>query len=157
MSVYGEEEALAAIHCGRYDCVQVAYSMLDRRPEHRVLPAATEQDIGIVVRSVLLKGALTHRARLLPDALAPLKEAAARFEALAAATSLSLPEMAYRYVLAHPAAHTALVGTARIEELEAAVAYAEHGPLPAELVERVRAIGLADETYLNPGTWPSQS
>jgi len=68
VSVYGEEQALAAIADGRYDCVQIAYSALDRRPERRVLGAAREHDVGLVVRSVLLKGVLTHRAQLLPDA-----------------------------------------------------------------------------------------
>lgn len=154
VSVYGPDEALAAIRCGWYDCVQIAYSMLDRRPEEKVLPAAVEEDIGIVVRSVLLKGVLTHRAQLLPDALASLREAAGKLEALAAKAGISLPEMAYRYVLAQPAAHTSLVGTSRIEELEAAVAYADRGPLPADLVEKVREVAVADEAQLNPANWP---
>lgn len=154
VSVYGEEQALAAITCGRYDCVQIAYSALDRRPEARVLPAALEHDIGIVVRSVLLKGVLTHRAQHLPAELAPLQAAAAQLTALAAAAGLSLPELAYRYVLAHPAAHTALVGTARVEELEAGVGYAAPGPLADDLLAQVRAVEIADDTYLNPGNWP---
>jgi aryl-alcohol dehydrogenase-like predicted oxidoreductase len=154
-SVYGEADAVEAVACGRYDCIQIAYSMLDRRPETRALPDALAQDVGIVVRSVLLKGVLTHRAELLPDALEPLRRAAGQLAALAAEAGLSLPEMAYRYVLAHPAAHTALVGTARLEELEAALAYAERGPLPDDLVARARAIGVDDESLLNPANWPT--
>jgi len=156
VSVYGKEDALEAIECGQYDCIQIAYSLLDRRPEGRALSAALEEDIGIVVRSVLLKGVLTHRAQMLPDALAPLKEAAGQLEALASKASLSLPEMAYRYVLAHPAAQTALVGTARLEELEAAIGYASRDPLPDDLIERVRGIGLLSDDYLNPAKWPNQ-
>lgn len=114
-SVYGEEAALAAIASGECDCLQIAYSAIDRRPEARVLPAALEADVGIVVRSVLLKGALTHRFEQLPDDLASLKQAVR--ERMAACGGMSLPEFAYRYVLGHAGAHTALVGTRHVSEL----------------------------------------
>ena len=153
-SVYGEEQALAAIRTGWCDCLQVAYSALDRRLEERLLPAAIERDIGIVVRSVLLRGALTHRAGLLPDELAPVRAAAEQLQALAASAGMALPEMAYRYVLAHPAAHTALVGTVRRDELEQCLRFAEAGHLPGDLVERISGIAVANEELLNPVNWP---
>ena len=153
-SVYGEEAALLAIRSGRYDCLQIAYNALDRRPEARVLQEAQARDVGIMVRSVLLKGALTHRYRLLPDALAGLKTAVERVQTLAEEHSMELPEMAYRFVLAHPGVHTTLVGTGAPAELEAAIGYAARGPLPPSLCELIRAIAVAEESNLNPGTWP---
>ncbi|HEU0142428.1 MAG TPA: aldo/keto reductase [Bryobacteraceae bacterium] len=152
-SVYGEDAALKAILSGRCDVIQVAYSVLDRRPESRVLPAAMAHDVGIVARSVLLKGALTYRASQLPDSLAELKDAAMRMEAAADSMAGGLPELAYRYVLAHQDVHTALVGTGRIEELEAAVGYAGRGELPAETLARIREVAVRDERLLNPGNW----
>jgi aryl-alcohol dehydrogenase-like predicted oxidoreductase len=53
-TVYGEEAALAAV--GVFDVVQIAMSVLDRRPERSVVPAARERGTGIVVRSGLLRG-----------------------------------------------------------------------------------------------------
>jgi 1-deoxyxylulose-5-phosphate synthase len=153
-SIYGEESALLAIRSGRYDCLQIAYNALDHRPEGRLLQEAQARDIAIVVRSVLLKGALTHRYRLLPGALAGLKSAVERLQALGEEYSLRLPELAYRFVLSHPGIHTALVGTGAPAELEAAIGYAARGPLPDALCERIRAISVADESNLNPGTWP---
>src|SRR5207249_7240388 len=47
-SVYGEEAALAAIADGGYDCLQIAYNILDRRPESRVFPAAHRSGVGLV-------------------------------------------------------------------------------------------------------------
>ena len=67
----------------------------------------------------------------------------------------SLPEMAYRFVLANPAVSTALVGTARIEELEAALAYAEKGRLPPALVSAIREINVSDRSQLIPSNWPA--
>jgi aryl-alcohol dehydrogenase-like predicted oxidoreductase len=42
-TTYGEEAALAVIEDGRYDCLQVAYSLLDRGLETKVLPLAQHE------------------------------------------------------------------------------------------------------------------
>jgi aryl-alcohol dehydrogenase-like predicted oxidoreductase len=152
-SVYGEDAALRAIESGRYDCLQIAYSILDRRPEARVLPAAARRDVGIVNRSVLLKGALTRRYRYLPDALHPLKQTVERLAAAAGVAVDDLPEVAYRYVLGRDVPHTVLVGTGEVAELESAVGYAAGGPLDPAVVQRIREVSVEDENHLNPGTW----
>jgi aryl-alcohol dehydrogenase-like predicted oxidoreductase len=150
-SVYGEDAALAAIASGSFDCLQIAQSVLDRLPEKTVLPAAQQSNIGLIARSVLLKGALTPRYRHLPETLSELRNAVERLEAIAGS---SLPELAYRYVLNGPQPHTALVGASGIHELEAAVQFAEKGPLPEDLIEKIRSIELSDVSLLNPATWP---
>ena len=154
-STYGEEEPLAALRDGGYDTLQVAYNLADKTLEEQVLPLAQQQDVGIVVRSVLLRGVLTHRYHLLPEPLAELRSAIAELSRLAEAEGCNLPEMAYRFVLAHPAVTTALVGTARIEELEAALAFAGRPSLPPARVAAIRQITISDLSQLNPGTWPA--
>ena len=153
-SVYGEEAALAAIADGGYDCLQIAYNILDRRPESRVFPAAHRSGVGLVARSVLLKGALTERSRLLPDALSNLKAAIDRMRSLASHEKISLPELAYRYVLSQPLPQTALVGASSSEELRQAIGFAGRGPLPASLIDEIRTTQMPEEFYLNPGNWP---
>jgi aryl-alcohol dehydrogenase-like predicted oxidoreductase len=153
-SVYGEEAALAAIADGGYDCLQIAYSILDRRPESRTFEAAGRTGMGLVARSVLLKGALTGRSSLLPDTVANLKAAIERVRELAARENISLPELAYRYVLSQSLPETALVGAASSEELRQAVGFAAEGPLPERLVDEIRAAPMPEAFYLNPGNWP---
>jgi len=153
-SVYGEEAALAAIADGSYDCLQIVYSILDRRPESRVFEAAQRSGVGLVARSVLLKGALTERSRLLPDALSKLKAAIERMRALAAREVISLPELAYRYVLSQPLPQTALVGASSSEELRHAIGFAAAGPLPGRLIDEIRSAEMPEAFYLNPGNWP---
>ncbi|HWQ53058.1 MAG TPA: aldo/keto reductase [Bryobacteraceae bacterium] len=153
-SVYGPEDALAAIRCGEFDCLEIAYSLLDRRAETAVLAAAAEAGVGIIVRSVLLKGALTHRYKLLPEELSPVKATVKAAMAAAGVTVEGLPELAYRYVLGNPLTHTALVGTRHAGEMEAAVAYASRGPLPRAVAESLRALPAVEERWLNPGNWP---
>ncbi len=120
-----------------------------------MLPRAQQQDVGVIVRSVLLRGVLTHRFALLPEQLAELRSAIAQLSRLADGEGCSLPEMAYRFVLTHPAVTTALVGTARSEELEAALAFANGGPLTPALITAIRQVTVSDHNQLNPGTWPA--
>jgi len=154
-STYGEEAPLAVLEDGRYDTLQVAYNLADRQLEERVLPLAQEKNVGVIVRSVLLRGVLTHRYAFIPDQLAELRAAIAQLNGLVGEEVGSLPEMAYRFVLAHPAVNTALVGTSRLEELQAALEFASRGPLPPALLARIRAIVVADRDQLNPSTWPT--
>ena len=157
-SVYGMESARQAIDSDRCDCVQLAYSLLDRRPEQGVLQRAAEKDVGIVARSVLLKGALTYRYRELPDELAPLRSAIEGLKNTIVCDDEALPELAYRWVLNSmpepPLIHTALVGASSVEEVEAAVRFAESGRLPNEVVSAIEQITIDDENILNPATWP---
>ena len=154
-STYGEDAPLAVLEDGRFDTLQVAYSLVDRTLEERVLPLAQARDIGVVIRSVLLRGVLTHRYKLIPPALAELKAAIGRLDALVGDEIGSLPEMAYRYVLDHAAVSTALVGTARVAELEAALAFADKRHLPPALVAAIREINVSDRSQLIPSNWPA--
>lgn len=151
-SVYGEAQALEAIGAG-FDCLQVAHSVLDRRPETRVLPEAAACGVGIVTRSVLLKGVLSRRAASLPASLAPLAEAARSL----GQPLEQLPELAYRYLLALNPPHTLLVGASHVDEVEAAVRFAGLGPLPAEEMTRIRARPMLGDEFLNPGRWPAEA
>jgi aryl-alcohol dehydrogenase-like predicted oxidoreductase len=85
--------------------------------------------------------------------LEELKSAVERILAMAAAGSWSLPEFAYRFVLAHPAVSTALVGTAFVQELKAAVEYCARGPLTSQWQARARQVTIQDRSQLNPGNW----
>ena len=152
-SVYGEDAALYAIRSGRFDCLQVACSALDRRPEQHVWEEAARYDVGIIVRSVLLKGVLTPRHLYLPDHLSALREAVRELEDVAKDAGISLPDLAYRYVLSDAVPSTALVGASNVDELESAVCFAQAGVLPDAITQRIRALPLLDAHYLNPATW----
>ena len=153
-SVYGEEAAIAAIEHGGFDCLQIAYNILDRRPESKVFALAEQREVGLVARSVLLKGALTSRYRHLPVALSELKTAIERMEMVAAREQMSLPELAYRYVLSHPLPQTALAGTGSVDELAEVIEFATRGVLSEDLIAEIPTIPTPDAYSLNPGNWP---
>ena len=126
-STYGVAAAEAAARDSGVDCLQVAYSALDRRLESPIDDIAG-RGIGIVARSVLLKGVLTARAATLPKALDPLREAAATLEEVASAAGISLPELAIRFAISNPSISTCLIGTSSTAECLDAVRWAERGP-----------------------------
>lgn len=149
-SVYDAVGAEALRYNG-FDCLQIGYNALDRRAEETILPRAEFKGVGIVARSVLLKGAITPRYHGLPPELEPLRTAVMALEKLANSAKMPLPELAFRYVLSSNV--VALCGTARSKELRSTIEYADRGSLDSELIEQIRAIEVAEKDLLNPSNW----
>jgi len=154
-SVYGEQAAVASMEGEWCRCIEIAYSALDRRPEANTLQRASALDVGVIARSVLLKGALTPRWSILPDAFRPLTDEVKRVMTAIGTDAAELPRYAYRYVLSHAAVGSALVGTAKIRELEAAAHAAQEGVLDSGTIARLRTLQCLGEEWLNPGHWPA--
>jgi len=154
-SVYGERAALAAIDSEWCDCIEIAYSALDRRPEALILARAAERSIGLLARSVLLKGALTRRIHTLPAGFGPLRNAVFSLCDAAGTDIDHLPEVAYRYILTEELPHSLLVGSAHLAELQECVGYVERGGLDADAAARIRSLPIPDAMWLNPGEWPA--
>ena len=154
-SVYGEDAALAVLRDGRYDVLQVAFNALDQRMAREVLRKAEAADVGVIARSAFLKGALTPKAPWLPDALAPLRDAAARArDVLAGGSWDGLPPAAMRFCLSAPGIASVLAGARTIAELDAAVAAEAAGPLDADVMVKAAQLAMTDERLLNPASWP---
>ena len=156
-STYGVEEPMAVLEDGGYDTLQVAYNLADRTLEAKVLPLAQRLGVGVIVRSVLLRGVLTHRHTRLPEQLADLRGAITRLNELAGGETASLPELAYRFVLDSSAVAVALVGTAGLAELEEALGFAGNGGISAALASAIREIDVSDRSQLIPSNWPADA
>ncbi len=145
-STYGAEMPLLALQTGLFDMLQVTYSVLDQRLADQVLPAAAARGVGVVVRSILLKGALTARGML--------RERSRQFRSLVAESHLraSPVQAAIAFGLAHPQIDSVLVGLRSEGELREALG-ATVIRLPDALLQRLRALRLDDADLLNPSTW----
>lgn len=153
-STYGVEAPLAALESGLFDVLQVTYSVLDQRLEERVFPAAAAANVGLVVRSVLLKGVLTARGDYLPEHLGPLRERSRAFRELVAARGRGLTpvQAAIAFALGNPRIGSTLVGVRSEEELREALD-AVGRPLDPALRDELAALRLDDPDLLNPSTW----
>ena len=153
VSTRGEEAPLAAIRTGFFDVIQVAYSILDQRMRD-ILKEAKEKNIGVVNRSVFLKGALTPAGERLPHELDRLKESSRKAEAIAAELGIPLTDLAIRFSLSNPAVSTALVGTSKFRNLESAVKAAGADPLPQEVIMKLKGLAIEDPNQVDPAKWP---
>lgn len=153
-STYGTVAPRITIAQG-VDALQIAFNILDQRLAAEVLPAARAASVGIIARSVFLKGALSSRVKYLPASLERLKTLSRSVEQAATALSppLSREAAALNFVLAHESIATALVGVRDIAELEASLAAARAPRFSEATVERFRQLRCDDNDLLDPSTW----
>ncbi|MBM3231063.1 aldo/keto reductase [Candidatus Peregrinibacteria bacterium] len=156
ISTRGLEAPLAAIADGNFDTLQLAHSILDQRMVQNVFAAATEKNIGIINRSVLLKGALTPARTHLAPSLTPLKRAADAAQKIADEVGCTLPELAVRFAIADNRIASALIGSSKMEHIESAVRAAEQEPLSEDILQRLRMLAVADERQVDPKFWDTK-
>jgi aryl-alcohol dehydrogenase-like predicted oxidoreductase len=119
-----------------------------------IFPLAQAQGVGLIIRSIFLKGALTDRAEDLPPHLESLKQRSRAFRQFVAGLTppLSPTQVALRFALARPEIATILVGVRTEPELDEALQAALAGPLPAEVMAHLEAMRWSDP-LLNPSGW----
>jgi aryl-alcohol dehydrogenase-like predicted oxidoreductase len=145
------ENGMKAIRTGLVDAVQVIYSIFDQSPEDELFPLCRQLNIGVIVRVALDEGSLggkmtgntrfpagDWRSRYFnPQNLAQTMERVDKLNAILPA-GMSLPEMALRFTLSHPAVSTTIVGMRKPEHVRENCALSDKGPLSPELLEELR-------------------
>ncbi|MDE2161786.1 MAG: aldo/keto reductase [Alphaproteobacteria bacterium] len=146
------ENGIAAIETGFVDAVQVIYNVFDQAPEDSLFPVCRARNIGVIARVPFdegsLGGKMTASTRFPKDDwrsryFGPenLPQTIARVEALKKAVpkGMSLPEVALRFILSEPTVSTVIAGMRASEHVRANLAASKKGPLPADLVAKLRA------------------
>ena len=153
-SFYGTELPVIALESDAFDVIQITYSVLDQRLSGSVLPLANEKGVGIVARSVLLKGALTERAECLPERLETVRVHSRQFRELIAEldSPVTPAQGAIAFALAQPQIDTVLVGARSEAELQEDLGALELEFSDHELA-RLGGLAIVDEEILDPGTW----
>lgn len=143
---------LRVLDTGLVDAVQVVYNLFDQAPEDVLFPACQRLGVALIARVPFDEGSLTGTLRAdsrwadgdwrnIYFAPRHLAETLPRVEAVArdaAALGASLPELALRFVVSHPAVTTVIPGMRRAAHVEANVAAAARGALDAAVVARLR-------------------
>lgn len=157
VSTRGEEASLAAITSGFFDVIQIAYSILDQRMKTQILPAAKKANVGVINRSVLLKGTLTPLRKDLPAGLELLKSQAEKVNTVALSLGIDLATLAIRFSISNPNINISLIGTNKIENLIQAIRAVEAGPLPKETITQLKKLALTELNQIDPAKWPPLS
>ena len=143
---------MKAIDTGLVDAVQVVYNIFDQAPEDALFASCLEKEVAVIARVPFDEGSLT--GTLTPQSTWPegdwrnlyftperLAEVCARVERLQALvpTGSTLPDMALRFILHHPAVSTTIPGMRKIGHVERNVAAGDGVRLPPELLDTLRA------------------
>ena len=143
---------IKALRTGLVDCVQVVYNIFDQNPEDELFRVCQELNVGIIARVPFDEGSLT--GTLAADAKFPkgdwralyfkgdnLRETVERVGRLVPAVpaGMTLPELALRFILEHPAVTTTIPGMRRVRHVEANLAASDGKRLSPDVLEALRS------------------
>ncbi len=146
------ENAIKAARTGLIDAFQVVYNIFEQAPEDELFPVCQELNIGVIARVPLDEGGLT--GKITPDTTFPegdwrhsyftpevKRETWERVQKLQELLpeGMTLPEMALRFCLSHPAVSTVIPGMRRRKHVEANMSVGDGKGLPPDLVEKLKA------------------
>ena len=145
----GDNEAAAfAAEDSELAVVETSINVCDQANIDLMLLTAVQKDVGIVAKRPLANAAW-RKASEQPGMYADYAaEYMRRFQAMnlspaelgvAGPPEKAWPEVALRFSLSHPGVHTAIVGTTDPRHAETNLTIAEKGPLPDDLVEKIKA------------------
>lgn len=143
---------LRALDSGLIDSVQVVYNIFDQAPEDELLPYCQAHDIAIIARVPFDEGSLTgtlardsrwpegdwRNLYFTPDNLNATLDRIERLEPLVP-DGMDLPDLALRFILAHPAVSTTIPGMRRVRHVERNLAASDGRALPHRLRDALRA------------------
>jgi len=152
VSTYTPEETKRAIEAGVWDVIQIPFNLMDQR-QAAFFSAAKEQGIGLVVRSVLMKGLLSDRRKNLHPALKKVEQHIAGYGKFLEGTSFNLPMLATKFALSFPEVSSILVGIDSKEYLNQSIEAANGEYLEDDLMHRARKMAFPEPDFLNLHQW----
>jgi aryl-alcohol dehydrogenase-like predicted oxidoreductase len=133
--------------------IQLPYNVLDRRFDS-FWPVAVQNKIHVFCRSVYLQGLLLMPEEKIRPGLAEVIPVRRTLEEIAAQAGYTMSELCMRYVLSNPAISSVLTGVDTVAQMRENLRLAALGPLPAEVLERVRScVPELPESLIRPALW----
>ena len=159
------ESALKVVATGEMDSVQVIYNIFDQRPAERLFPLCQEHGVAVIGRVPFdegsLAGAFTPETRFPKgdwragyfkgERLQETCERVERLKSLLGAEAPTLPALALKFALSHPAVSTVIPGMRRIANVEANCAVSDGRSLPKEKLAALKEHAWARNFY--QGAW----
>jgi aryl-alcohol dehydrogenase-like predicted oxidoreductase len=142
---------LKALATGLVDAVQVVYNVFDQAPEDELFPECQRRHIAVIARVPFDEGSLTDTLRA--DTTWPegdfrniyfggdnLKNTLDHVAALRPAVpeGMSMPELALRHILAHPAVSTVIPGMRKRRHVEQNLAASDGRPLTSAQLNELK-------------------
>ncbi|HEY0602202.1 MAG TPA: aldo/keto reductase [Herpetosiphonaceae bacterium] len=143
--------ALDTLRTGLIDAVQVIYNIFDQAPEDELFPLCEQLQIAVIARVPFDEGTLTgtltkdtrwpegdwRNSYFVPENLAASVDRADALKPLVP-EGMTMPEMALRFILEHPAVSTIIPGMRKLRNVRANIAASDGRGLPSDLMHRLR-------------------
>ena len=145
------ENGLRALRTGLIDAVQVVYNIFDQAPEDTLFPACRELGVAVIARVPFDEGTLTgtltldtswpdgdfRRLYFAGDKLRASVEHAERLRP-DVPSGMTMPELALRFILAHPDVATVIPGMRKRAHVDANLGASDGQPLDPAVLQRLR-------------------
>jgi aryl-alcohol dehydrogenase-like predicted oxidoreductase len=142
---------IKALRTGLVDTVQVIYNIFDQEPEDELFPVCQELNVGVIARVPLDEGSLGGKLTLEtrfpkgdwragyfgPENLANTVKRVDELKKIVPA-GMTLPEMALRFILSHPAVGTQIAGMRKLDHVRRNIAVSDAGPLDNGLLAELK-------------------
>jgi aryl-alcohol dehydrogenase-like predicted oxidoreductase len=152
VSVYTPKETKKAIDAGCWDVIQLPFNLMDQR-QSSLFSLAKERGIGIVVRSVLLKGLLSDRGKNLHPALKNVEQHLSKYNCLVSQDYNDLPTAATKFALSFDEVSSVLVGMDKMEYLHKALQAADGNYFANETLQTSKQLAYPEPDFLNLHQW----
>lgn len=152
VSTYSVAETDLAIDKGVWDVVQISFNLMDQR-QAALFDKAQNAGVGLVVRSVLLKGVLSDRGRDLHPALNRIALHRDRYNEFLNETSPTLSVLAAKFALSFDQVSSVLLGIDRPEYLYQAVTTADGSYLDEVTLSRLQALSFPEPEFIDLRVW----
>ncbi len=142
---------IKALRTGLIDVVQVIYNVFDQAPEDELFPVCQELSVGVIARVPLDEGSLGGKMTLEtrfpksdwrsgyfgPENLGKTIGRVEKLKKILPA-GMTMPEMALRFILSHPAVSTTIVGMRTPEHVRENIPTSDAGPLESPLLDELK-------------------
>ncbi len=152
ISTYTPEETQKAIETGVWDVIQIPFNLMDQR-QAAYFSKAKEKGIGLVVRSVLMKGLLSDRGKNLHPELHEVEQHISGYGRLQKRSGFNLPMLATKFALSFPEVSSILVGIDRKEYLDQSLEAANGAYLEDDIMYEAKQMAFPNADFLNLHHW----
>lgn len=148
------DDAVAALEYEVFDCLETSISVCDQQVLDMALVKAREKNIGVIAKRPIANTCWRIGSNTESDYVNYIRPYCERLEKMGLSCEAvgfdgSMVELALRFSVFQAGVSTAIIGGRNIEHIKENIAIVGKGPLPAEVVEKIREIwGRCDD-----GSW----
>ncbi len=145
---HDQNSVIDLIRDGWVDTIQVIYNIFEQEPIAEILPVAQEHNVGVIIRVAMDEGALTgkfteqtqfekgdfRKNYFRGDRLKRVVTRVGKIQNEFADSGYSMPELALKFAMSHPAVSTVIAGMRNTRQVEMNTKVSDLPPLSEEVL-----------------------